>query len=379
MRKILRGHVFNIKFLFTLCLGFAFSATHAQVSGTFTINSAVATGSGNFQTFNDAVAYLAGGVTGPVTFNVQIGSGPYLEQVVLSNITGTSATNTITFNCNGERIRFVTTSASNRAGIKLDNTDYVTFDNLTVETTASTVIQYGIAFQLLNDADNNTIKNCHTIQKAVSGKPDNTEGIVINGSVGRPTTPGSSYCDNNLIMNNVIDGAGVGITLNSAPDGTAPEFINGNKILNNTISNFLTTGIECYYTSGTQIDGNNLVGGTNTGRKPINCILLSDFNQSVSVTNNSIHDLISDVANTGTLIYGIAINSQSEAGKECLIANNLLYNWSADGWMYGIGTTTTSPNYIASFYNVYNNTISFDDQSQLGTRSCWLHFETVPM
>src|SRR3954470_6431836 len=132
MRKILRGHVFNIRFLFTLCLGFASAAIHAQVSGTFTINSAVATGGTNFQTFTDAAASLAGGVNGAVTFNVQAGSGPYNEQVVLNNITGSSATSTITFNCNGVILRFLSTNSNQRAGVKLNGADYVTFDNLTV-------------------------------------------------------------------------------------------------------------------------------------------------------------------------------------------------------------------------------------------------------
>src|SRR5215213_2348210 len=101
MRKILRGHVFNKRFLFTLCLGITlFVEAHAQVSGTFTINSAVATGGSNFNSFSAAAAFLSGGVNGPVVFNVQAGSGPYNDQVILNNITGTSATNTIAFNCN---------------------------------------------------------------------------------------------------------------------------------------------------------------------------------------------------------------------------------------------------------------------------------------
>jgi hypothetical protein len=89
MRKILRGHVFNKRFLFTLCLGLTlFVEAHAQVSGTFTINSAVATGGSNFQTFSAAVASLSSGVNGAVVFNVQSGSGPYNEQVILNNIIG---------------------------------------------------------------------------------------------------------------------------------------------------------------------------------------------------------------------------------------------------------------------------------------------------
>jgi gliding motility-associated-like protein len=385
MRKILRGHVFNIRFLLTLCLGFAFSAIHAQVSGTFTINSAVATGSGNFQTFTAAVASLAGGVNGPVTFNVQAGSGPYNEQVVLNNIAGTSTTNTITFNCNGVTLTFLSTNTNNRAGIKLDNTDFVTFDNLTIVTLAATNTQYGYGFHLLNDADNNTIKNCHLNLTANPNRPDNIEGIVINGNNSKPTTAGNSNCDNNLIINNVIDGAGNGITLSSAPlSGNTPVLITGNKILNNTITNFLSSGIEVYYTSGTQIDGNELVGGPNayftTG---ITLGTKGSLNQSVSVTNNRIHDLLVDPSNSGGELYGIKINSFSIAGKENLIANNLLYNFSCDGLIEGICSTDGSfvsgvITYGASFFNVYNNTVSLDDQTQVGLANTeGLYFEWI--
>ena len=45
--------------------------------------SAVATGSGNFQTFNDAYNFIKCGITGPVIFNVSPGSGPYNEQVII--------------------------------------------------------------------------------------------------------------------------------------------------------------------------------------------------------------------------------------------------------------------------------------------------------
>ncbi|HMT30763.1 MAG TPA: right-handed parallel beta-helix repeat-containing protein, partial [Bacteroidia bacterium] len=50
------------------------------MSGAYTINSALPTGSGNFNTFNDAVdAMVCAGITGAVTFNVNASSGPYNE------------------------------------------------------------------------------------------------------------------------------------------------------------------------------------------------------------------------------------------------------------------------------------------------------------
>jgi trimeric autotransporter adhesin len=355
MRKILRGHVFNIRFLFTLCLGFACSAIHAQVSGTFTINSAVATGSGNFQTFSAAAASLAGGVNGPVIFNVQAGSGPYNEQMVLNNITGTSATNTITFNCNGVTLTFLSTNSLSRAGVKLNNTDYVTIDNLVVTPQGMNPGEYGYGFHLLNDADNNTIKNCHIINNLNFANPETTEGIVINGNDQNPMDPGYSNCDFNLIQQNLIEGSGIGITLSSIPvSGNPAKYMDNNKLVKNTINNWFKNGIEVYYSSNTQVDGNDFVAGWenywSTG------IYLGELNQKVAVINNRIHDMIIDPGYSGNLTYGIMVNTSSVAGQENLIANNAMYNWSSNGTQYGIFSQG------GSYFNIYNNTISLDDQ-----------------
>lgn len=69
----------------------------AQMSGTYTINGAQATGGTNYQTWSAAASALgSNGVSGPVTFNVM--DGTYSETVNWpSSISGTSTTNTITF------------------------------------------------------------------------------------------------------------------------------------------------------------------------------------------------------------------------------------------------------------------------------------------
>ena len=353
MRKILRGHVFNIRFLFTLCLGFACSAIHAQMSGIYTINSAVATGGTNFQSFSDAATKLAGGVTGPVTINVQVGSGPYVEQMVLNNINST-ATNTITFNCNGVTLRFLSTNTNSRACVKLNNTDYVTIDNLVVMPLGSNPGEYGYGFHLLNDADHNTISNCHIINNLNFANPETTEGIVINGNDQNPMAPGNSNCDNNLIQQNLIEGSGIGITLSSIPVSGPASLMDGNKLVKNKITNWFKNGIEVYYNSNTQIDGNDFTAGWENYWSV--GIFMDMLNQKVAVINNRIHDMNIDPGYSGNTTAGIIINSTSVAGQENLIANNAMYNWSSNGFQCGIFSQG------GSYFNVYNNTIAFDDQ-----------------
>lgn len=84
-------------------------------AGTYTINSAVATGGTNYQTFSAAATDLScKGIAGAVVFNVASGSGPYNEQVTLNVIAGASATNTITFNGNGRTLTFNSTTSTAR-------------------------------------------------------------------------------------------------------------------------------------------------------------------------------------------------------------------------------------------------------------------------
>jgi gliding motility-associated-like protein len=375
MRKILRKCVFNKHILFTLCLGFSFLCdTNAQVSGTFTINRLVATGGSNFNSFAAAVAHLSGGVNGAVTFNVVAGSGPYNEQVIINNIAGTSAANTITFNCNGETLTFLSTDPGQRAGVKLNNADYVIFDNLVVVPQAAAGGEYGYGFHLLNDADHNTIRNCFVNNQINWDDPLANEGIVINGSDGYATEPGNSNCDDNLISQNTITGSYDGITLSSQPVSGSPVFMNGNRIVNNRISNSIWVGIQTLYTTNTLIDGNEITGGPDAIYGSYG-IYVSMLNQSLSVTRNKIHGFD---ASAGNLLYGIFISSESEAGKECLIANNLIYDLKCGNTIYGIASTTAPFSTIsASYLNIYHNTISIDDQDVPGEESYGIYLREV--
>jgi gliding motility-associated-like protein len=372
MRKILRGHVFIKNILFTFCLGLSFMGkTHAQVSGMFTINPGSPASGSNFQTFTAAVASLSGGVNGAVIFNVT--AGTYNEQIILNNISGTSAVNTITFNCNGATLTFLSTNSNQRAGVKINNTDYVTFDNLTVVPLADDWNEYGYGFHLINDADHNTIKNCHVNNNVNWGDVYNNEGIVINGNHGYADGTGESHCDDNIILNNTISGVNTGITLSSeSPSGTHTT-MSGNRLEGNTISNCTTYGILMQYTDNTVITKNEITGGPDAiwGTCPI---ITNYYNNSFTITSNKIHAFYCDPGNSQA---GMMINSEGEAGKESLIANNLIYDLQSDNIMYGIASLYPNNTYAATYLNIYNNTISLDDQTYTGYLTYGMFFENT--
>src|SRR5690606_5927691 len=87
----------------TLCSGLA---------GNYTINSALATGGTNFDSFGALSRALQGcGLAGPVVVSVTPGSGPYTEQVKFFKARGASATNTITIKGNLETLQFTPVSS----------------------------------------------------------------------------------------------------------------------------------------------------------------------------------------------------------------------------------------------------------------------------
>jgi gliding motility-associated-like protein len=371
MRRIIRGQAFYRVLLFILCFGLSFYyEAQGQVSGTYTINSAVATGGTNFHSFADAVAFMQNGLNGPIVFNVKAGSGPYNEQVYLNNKIGTTATNTLTFNCNGVTLTFLSTDANQRAGVKLDNISYVTVNNLNIVTQAANDGEYGYGFHLLNNSDNNVIQNCTITGTMNYDIPESSEGIVINGNNGFSMDPGTSYCDNNVIQNNTISVFGNGITLNSTPVSGNATLMLGNKILNNTISDCFYACIQLHYNDGTLVNGNDLQGGPDA-YQDIRGIYMNTFDQNVKITNNQIHNFQIPDGVDGTFIYGILNTAYAAAGNVNLIANNLIYNFASNGPHYGIATRYGSSSYL----NVYHNTISLDDQTVVGQSCDGLYFQ----
>jgi gliding motility-associated-like protein len=364
-----RKQLFSKVFTLFLCLQlYGNYVTQAQVSGTYTINSTLPTGGSNFNSFTAAVAYLQSGLSGPVVFNVAAGTGPYNEQIYLNNQIGTTAANTLTFNCNGVTLSFASSNTTSRAGVKLENISYVTFDNLRIIPTGL----YGYGFHLLNNADNNVIQNCQITLPTHTSTQANNEGIVINGHNEVSTTAGTSNCDNNIIRNNTISGGNAGITLSSVPASGPAVLMQGNQILNNTISDSYISCIQLWYNDGTVVDGNDLQGGPHAITKVMG-VYLNGFDQNVKVINNKIHNFHISNTITGSYIYGILNSAQGAAGNVNLFASNLIYDFSSNGIQHGISSRFVA----ASYFNIYHNTISLDDQALLGQECDGLYFENV--
>src|SRR5688572_7695740 len=150
----------------------------ASLAGTYTINKNAAASATNFQSFTSAVNTLNScGISGAVTFNVVTATGPYTETIEMLNVNGTSATNTITFNGNGNTITSPLASAD--AVIKLNGAKFIRFNNLNI--TANSGTTAGTTVSLVNAANNNTFNGC-TITHSTTSTSTGQAVYIYTGS-----------------------------------------------------------------------------------------------------------------------------------------------------------------------------------------------------
>jgi hypothetical protein len=353
--------------------------TPSGVSGTYTINNALPTGSGNFASFSDAIAFIGCGIAGPVTFNVAPGSGPYTEQVILPALGGTSSTNKITINGNGATLQFLSTNTNERAVIKLNGTDHVVLDSLRIVATGTSTTEFGYGIQLLNDADSNIIRKCTIEINTSSTSTANYAGILINSSATPTnvvTTVGASACDGNHIENNIITGGYAGIAIIA---NTNTNTVNGNIVRNNLVRDFHEYGIVMNGNVNGLIEGNEVHRMSRTTLTTFRGISLQSINQRTHISKNKIHSPYAAATTNTNAAFGIFINAcRTTVGNENIVSNNMIYNFvnGSSGNPNHNGALVTSSDNIKFYYN----SILLDDAGSTcttcGTRGFYM--QTAP-
>ncbi|MEI6507263.1 MAG: GEVED domain-containing protein, partial [Bacteroidota bacterium] len=319
------------------------------LNGTYTIDPA-GSGPTNFTRFGAAdSALMSCGVSGPVRFNVA--AGTYTEQVYLSNVTGTSATNTITFDGgNGNaatRIVTFTASAGAPYTLRLDGANWITFRNIDFRGTSSTdawVVHF------LNGT-NNRVNNCiiEITGAGATSTATNLYALVVNGSassVGAVTT-----LSNNITVDSCTLNAGYYSVYNSMSTGS-----NVFTLFANTINNAYYYGYYSINTHSPRIRANTFNLRTS---------MSNNYGIYIQSCNNSGSDYFeisrNTIINPGQ--YGIYLNSCSNSGSA---ANQIYNNMIGGGFrytagVYGIYLTS------ASKTNIYHNSINIDVNTTSGS------------
>lgn len=240
--------------------------------------------SGDFPTLSD-VAYALNtcGISASVTFNLLPGSGSYEEQIILEEIVGASATNTITLNGNGETLTAMTTSG-NRSLILLDGTDYTTIVNFNFVTQSET---NNFVVQLTGNADYNTLTN-NTFD--MSSTMDNTGstnvGIVVSGSLTSATSTTGNSGTNNIFVGNTIIGGYYGISVFGQSSTRSMD----NIISDNIIQDFYSTGVRVGYNNNSVVSNNDISRPSRSNITAFYGIYFISGGEGHIVANNKIHN-----------------------------------------------------------------------------------------
>ncbi len=327
--------------------------------GTYTINSSNPTAGTNFNSFNDAYNRMKCGIAGAVVFEVQPGvNGVYNEQLIMAAIPGASAAFTVTFNGNGNTIRFSSSNTDERAVIKLTGASHIRFDSLVID--AAGTGTHGFGVHLVNNADSNVITRC-TINTNTASTSTNFAGIAISAT-DVSATSGSSLSDSNTISYNKINGGYYGITL----IGSAAQAVSNNVIIGNTITNFYFYGIYLTGTFQTLVEANDISRPTRTTVSTFNGVFSTGISGRLQISKNRIHDPFTGITTSTSAFNGINLTgTDAPAGMETKVTNNIIYNVTGEGDEHGL--------YNSSSDNVhyYHNTLSFDNQASNHTTAFW--------
>ena len=333
------------------------------LSGTYTIGGT----SPNYSSFTAAVAALnTNGVNGPVTFNVR--NGTYTESVLLTAVSGSSATNRITFQSEmGDSSLVILTFNGTTSTFRTNNARYLTIRKITVRATGAgsmTAINHiqgsnlivencrvslntnssGTGINFLNVDSAITIRNCNVfnVQRGAdisysSGPLSTSRNILIENNTFNcgQSIYLSSVRNVKVIGNNAL-GSNTAFTMLSATDY---------EILENTFHS--NTGVSCSINNAVGLTGdwsrisNNLFSAINSSFTFGAGIGFNGMD-NVEVINNT----FSYNSNSNTNSTLILINSDSVR-----VFNNIIVNHGL-GYAYNVQSTA---NFLSNRNVIFTN------------------------
>lgn len=346
-------------------------AIQPKLNGTYTIGGT----SPDFSNFNQAITALnTNGICGPVIFNIR--PGTYTGQQIIPAISGSSDTNTITFQSeNGDSSSVIIQSSATPSYnfvIKLDGADNIRFSHLTINNTSSSS---GNIFNFANSANNFAITNCQTSTASGSATSFIYTGTISvnyifennfirNGNRGIYYIGDTTTANHFVIRGNVFqDQTNVGVYVKGV---TSP------KIMKNTIKSSVSSstyiGLQVYNCIDTVIiEKNNVEFNSGVGiaiwgsRGGLSANILCSNNRINGLGTSSAasgmeisstkylkvyHNTI--IANgTSTNTYAVTISSSGAVD----IRNNIIFQKGA-GYTFNLSDNQVS--FTSDYNNVYS-------------------------
>jgi len=296
------------------------SATFKVVGGfhgTYNIGTSAEATYGNFA---DALADIATGIDGPVTFIVE--PGTYNERIELDHVPGVSSTNTITFSGKTGDPSDVILASSDwveppYSDDKLDHyygvvtlrgTSNVTFEGMTIRTTN---VEFPSVLHIADGSSDITVDGC--VISAPTSNSNYNNLALVNSYV----NPSATSLNNGLMLTNSdLIGGYAGVKFGSATINQ-PES-EGVTISGCSFSNQGFQAIYLYFTKDVIISGNLLTGSMSNSDKNYCQMVDLDISGPANIEKN-----ILDYEKTG--VYGMYLRRLAGSDEApIVIANNIL-------------------------------------------------------
>jgi parallel beta-helix repeat protein len=309
--------------------------------GTYTIGGATA----NFANFDEAIYALDfSGVSCAVSFLVN--PGTYNEQIVLSDVVGTSATNTITFrSASGNPVDVELTFAptiTNNYVVKMDAAKYILFKKMTF---SSTDASYARVFEFTDSTNYNVIDSC-ILNSVVASSTSNNFAVIYK--------PSGSHAEYNTFSNNTFNDGSYGMYYY----GSSSTLLSAGLVIEN--NNFLEqyySGVFIYNLEAPII--NNNVIYSNSSYTSFYGISAGYCDNALEITKNTIEHSQSG--------YGIrTYYCDGSPSAKGLIANNMISYYNGTSTLYGIY------HYYSTYQDYFYNSISVEGSSS-STRAMYIY------
>ncbi|MGM0612560.1 MAG: T9SS type A sorting domain-containing protein, partial [Bacteroidota bacterium] len=315
---------------------FSFYGCDSLLNGTYSIGGS----NPDYATFSDAVLALNQcGIAGPVTFNVA--SGTYDEQITLSDISGASSSNTVTFqSATGDSsdvtLQYAAANASENHVVKLEGSSYITFKDMTFKSQSNT---WPRVFVINGGAGHVNLSN------------NSFEGLNLSG--------GTNSADSALIITEDSIGSNLTFTYNYLEGGTRGLDVDGFNLTNVTVrhNEFVNQWAISASISGANapIVTHNYVS-TNSMHDSYNGLRIIGAEGNFELAYNEVY------APSTIVGYGLRVeNSKGDSLNHARVFNNMVTIRGIDGSStLSAGLINIESRFIDYYYNTFR-TIGSDE------------------
>lgn len=291
-------------FLSLLIAAFA----NAQLSGTYTINSN-ASQNPDYTSLNAAASALSAGVSGQVIF--EVAPGTYEEYVTLEEIAGASATNRVIFRGMGtDNQQVVVTSNAgytDNSTVKLNGTDYVTFENMTITSTSTAKARLLVSN---GQTDYNRFYNMRFVGAVSTTNLDGDKNLVYY-------TDGEWVCHDNEFVGCHFENGYIGLYYQGHNIYTLND---GVLVENCTFLNQSSKGIYILFTDHAIVRGNTITNHTHDVLSNYHAMDLMRIRYNSIIENNVMN--VTRNSNTATVFETRpAMGTETEP---IIIRNNII-------------------------------------------------------